>query len=155
MEQIKLTILGEPTPQPRHRHFSRGKGDKSFVQTYDPAKQKKNSFLSIVHDQAPESPFDCPLAVEIEFYFSRPKNHYGTGRNEGVLKSSAPKFHTNKRFDIDNLMKFCLDALNKIFWTDDGIICAGEIKKYYAKEGESPRTIITIIPLEEDDYKLF
>jgi len=142
MKPIHLIILGQPKAQPRHRHFTRG----SLHGTYDPAKQAKHSFLSLAFENAPNKPLDIPLRVDINFYFQRPKNHYGTGKNANVLKTTAPYFHTSKP-DADNLRKFCLDALNKVFWRDDSIICQGYSQKIYS---ENPRTKIFISEAKEN-----
>jgi len=137
---MKLKILGVPKPQPRHRHFQRGK----FKGTYDPAKGDKQSFLYLVLEQAPSAPLDEPLRVDIDFFFPRPKGHYGTGKNSGVLKATAPTNHIS-RPDIDNLRKFVMDAMNKVFWRDDSIICEGHTRKIYS---DMPRTEIEISTLK-------
>ena len=136
MIEIKLIVLGEPKAQPRHRHFQRG----SFVQTYDPAAKDKQSFAGILQQQAPKEPISGPVVLELRFYMARPKNHYGTGKKVGMLKDNAPQFHTG-RPDLDNLTKFCQDAMNKIFWRDDAQICELTAWKEYS---ERPRTEIFI-----------
>ena len=134
--KIKISVLGNPKPQPRHRHFQRGK----FKGTYDPAKKDKQSFLFLVLEHAPQKPFDEPLRVDIDLYFARPKAHYGTGKNKGILKPSAPIRHIVKP-DVDNCAKFVFDSMNKVFWRDDSIICEGHIRKLY---DDMPRVEITI-----------
>jgi len=136
MTQIRLTVLGEPSAQPRHRYFQRG----TFVQSYDPASAKKKTFASILEETAPETPINVPIAVELTFFMSRPRTHYGTGRKAGFLKDSAPEWHTG-RPDLDNLCKFTTDALNRIYWHDDSLICQMTAKKLYS---ERPRTEIII-----------
>jgi Holliday junction resolvase RusA-like endonuclease len=135
--RIELIIHGEPKSQQRHRHFSRG----NFHGTYDPSSKDKDNFLLKAMENKPEKPLDEPLCVDIYFYFSRLKSHYGTGKNSQILKKLAPKYHTKKP-DIDNLRKFVLDSLNKVYWRDDSIICQGSTCKYYT-EG-TPRTHIVI-----------
>lgn len=131
-----MVVLGEPKAQARHRHFSKGK----FTQTYDPSSEKKGSFLSVIHEQAPEQPYDGPLILELDFFMSRPKSHYGTGSKSDQLKPTAPEWHTGKP-DIDNLVKFVQDALNRVFYRDDSLICQIIARKLYSQR---PRTEITI-----------
>lgn len=50
-----------------------------------------------------------PCVYRISFYFPRPLSHYGTGRNAGVLKESAPAWPMT--MDIDKLQRTVLDAL--------------------------------------------
>jgi Holliday junction resolvase RusA-like endonuclease len=138
---LKLVVMGQPKPQPRHRHFKRG----NFHGTYDPASDAKQSFLSVILSYAPEKPLDEPLCVDIDFYFARPKNHFGTGKNKDKLKLTAPNYHTT-RPDIDNLRKFIMDAMNKVFWRDDSIICEGHTRKKY---DIMPRTEIIVKTITE------
>jgi len=135
-EAIRLTVLGEPTAQKRHRHVSKG----GFTRSYDPSAADKGDFLSIVQNNAPEKPFDCPLRVDVTFFFSRPKSHFKSGKNSHILKDNAPVWHTS-RPDRDNLDKLVMDSMSKVFWRDDSLVCAGEIQKLYS---DNPRTEITI-----------
>lgn len=136
---IFLSVLGEPKAQKRHRHVNMGK----FTRQYDPSASDKGDFLSVVQFKAPEKPFDVPLNLDIRFYFSRPKSHYKTGKNAHLLKDTIPNWHTSKP-DTDNCFKFCTDALNKIFWRDDSLICSVTVTKQYS---ENPRIEILITPL--------
>ncbi len=140
----KLVILGKPKAQgrPRARNTSR------FVQVYDDPKSAKEKYRLevIVQEQAPEKLLDCPLRVDLNFYLPRPKGHYGTGRNAGVLKASAPNHHTKKP-DIDNLRKLVMDALTNVFWRDDSLVCEGRTQKYYS---DMPRTEIYIKALAKN-----
>jgi Holliday junction resolvase RusA-like endonuclease len=140
---IKLTVLGEPSAQPRHRHYTMGSGVQMHVQTYDPATQAKQTFASILQQDAPKTPIDEPIMLEMNFYMRRPKSHYGTGKNISKIKPNAPEWCATKP-DVDNLAKFVQDALNKIFYRDDSLICQITCRKLYS---EKPRTEITITTL--------
>ena len=133
---IKLSILGEPKAQKRHRHVRMG----NFVRQYDPSASDKGDFLSIVQYNAPKEPFAVPLAIAIRFYFTRPKSHFKTGKNSHVMKDTAPLWHTSKP-DVDNMAKFLMDSLNKIYWKDDSYIADCWITKQY---DDKPRTEIDI-----------
>ena len=85
-----------------------------------------------------------PLLIEATFYVARPKVHYGTGRNAGILKASSPRYPTG-RPDYSNLVKLIKDALtlSGVLPDDDQIIgfAPGELsRKVYAPFGEPPRT---------------
>jgi Holliday junction resolvase RusA-like endonuclease len=133
---IRRTVLGEPKAQARHRHFTRG----TFSGEYDPSSKDKQSFAGILQREAPEEPISAPIALELTFYMSRPKNHYGTGKKAEFLKELAPEYHSG-RPDLDNLTKFVQDSLNKIYYRDDVLICQLTAKKLYS---ENPRTEIII-----------
>ena len=133
---IKLSILGEPKAQKRHRHVRMG----NFVRQYDPSASDKGDFLSIVQYNAPKEPFAVPVAIAIRFYFTRPKSHFKTGKNSHVMKDTAPLWHTSKP-DVDNMAKFLMDSLNKIYCKDDSNIADCWIIKQY---DDKPRTEIEI-----------
>lgn len=141
MEKIERIVLGEPNAQERHRSVKLKGTD--FITQYDPSVKKKKSFSSILQEGAPTVPLEGAIMLELNFYMSRPKSHYGTGKNLTTLKASAPDWHVG-RPDIDNLQKFVQDALNKVYWRDDSIICQVTTRKLYS---ERPRTEIIITKL--------
>lgn len=65
------------------------------------------------------APATRPCVTELMFYFKRPVSHYRTGKNAGVLRDAAPKFHAQTP-DIDKLCRAALDALTYAgVWVDD------------------------------------
>ena len=138
-------MLGEPKAQQRHRDREPviGKNGRSFTPKYDPSSKDKTDFLIQVRSQAPPTPMMGPVRVDATFYFIRPRSHYGTGKNEGVLKESAPVYHTSKP-DRDNCDKKCMDAMSKVFWHDDSQVCAGILLKLYS---DQPRVVLSITEL--------
>lgn len=90
-------------------------------------------------------PLSGPVRCEIVFVLKRPKNHYGTGRNTGILKSTAPYWHTSKP-DRTKLMRSTEDALKGILLKDDSHVCDGNVRKIY---GEKTGAQITVTSLEE------
>ena len=130
---IHIIVAGLPKSQKRHR-FGRG-----F--TYDPSKEDKTTFLSLIREQAPEHPILGPIALNVIFSMPRPKKHFKTGKHFNSLKTDAPYYHTY-RPDIDNLLKFVMDALGReIFFKDDSQVSQINCMKVY---GDYPRTEIII-----------
>ena len=98
---ISFTLLGEPIPLKRHR-IARGI-------MFNPSSKEQKTFLKSSEEFIPHEPLEGPLEARMIFYFSRPKYHYGTGRNANVKKKGAPIWHS-KKIDLDNLIKFVLDS---------------------------------------------
>lgn len=98
---INFTLLGEPIPLKRHR-MARGI-------MFNPSSKEQKTFLKLSEEFIPHTPLEGPLEARMIFYFSRPKYHYGTGRNASVKKKGAPIWHS-KKIDLDNLIKFVLDS---------------------------------------------
>lgn len=138
MNEIKLTIPGEPNALKRHRTVKVKSG---ININYDPSHEDKSIFAwKAIADNKPDKPYSGPTRLTVYFYMPRPKSHFRTGKFKGLVKDAAPVFHIVKP-DLDNLIKFVKDALNKIYWTDDSIICTIISRKLYS---ENPRTEITI-----------
>ena len=84
-----------------------------------------------------------PVAVTMTFYVARPKGHYGSGRNAGTLKASAPPFPIVKP-DALKLARGTEDAMTGIVWRDDAQVVDLGVRKRY---GLPERAEITVCPL--------
>jgi Holliday junction resolvase RusA-like endonuclease len=134
--EISFSIPGTPKALKRHRHSFKN----NVHRNYDPSADDKRTFLDLAFEHKPEKPLDCPISIDVVFYFDRPKSHFGTGKNKDVLKQNAPTWHTTTP-DIDNLSKFIFDSFNGVFWRDDSLICQEISQKLYS---DNPSTLITI-----------
>lgn len=130
---LDLVVYGEPIPLMRHR-VARG-------HMYNPVKNLQTQFAEACLEYLPINPLEGALEVQLIFYFKRPKSHYRTGKYSSELKASAPVHHTGTK-DLDNLVKFVLDALNKKAYKDDGQICSIYTHKFYTNY--DPRIVIKI-----------
>lgn len=133
---LKLVIPGKPVALSRTGH---GQFGNRWLAS------NSSTQLGLVVDawtRAGEARFpdDAYLRVTTSFYFERPKSHFGTGRNAGILK---PAFLTAYpgRPDIDNLVKLAIEALQGNAYRDDSrIVEVFAVKKY----GPRPRTEIEV-----------
>jgi len=145
-------VDGQPRPQPRHRAFARkGKDGRFHARAFDPgtAEGWKAAVALAAKPFLHGEPVGGPVRVDVEFIFERPKGHFGTGRNSGVLKPAAPHWHTRgmgtNGGDRDNLDKAVLDALTQVgLWKDDGQVCDGSVRKRFAEQGERPGAVISV-----------
>jgi crossover junction endodeoxyribonuclease RusA len=87
---------------------------------------------------------DGPVQMDVVFVFGRPAAHFGTGRNAGVLKDSAPGWHSQVP-DRDKLLRAIGDAMTKVVYRDDARICDGRACKIFTGPGyPQPGVKITI-----------
>lgn len=113
-----ITVLGKPVPQGSKTKTKWGMYDDN-AETLKPWREAvKTACLDILGDRPP---LTGPCEVSVWFYMTRPQSHYGTGRNAGVLKTSAPAYPCTRGIgDIDKLQRSCLDAMTDAgVWTDD------------------------------------
>jgi Holliday junction resolvase RusA-like endonuclease len=71
-----------------------------------------------------------PVALHVVFTFTRPRAHFGTGRNARQLKPSAP-WYVHGRPDADKLLRAVGDALTGVAWRDDGQVASVRVAKVY------------------------
>jgi len=122
---FETTIQFEPVSLKRHRHRLKGG-------TYDPSKKDKDEFVKVLGG-FPEEKMTKPIKCTLDFYCKRPKNHYRSGKYSDLLKDNAPKYNTNNK-DLDNMVKFVLDALNDKLYVDDCQIIEINCRKMYTEE---------------------
>lgn len=120
---FERTIQFEPVSLKRHRHRLKGG-------TYDPSKKDKDEFIKVI-GELPADKITKPIKCKLHFYCKRPKSHYKSGKKSNELKDSAPKYNTNNK-DLDNMVKFVLDALNDKLYTDDCLIVEINCIKSYS-----------------------
>jgi Holliday junction resolvase RusA-like endonuclease len=144
MQQIKFTIFGNPKSWKRHKTAMTKSG---YVRHYDPGEIDKSNFLAKAMEHRPKEPLKNPLILTLFFNIARPKSHYRTGKNAGKLKDSAPISCTT-RPDLDNYVKFVLDALNGVFWIDDAQVFSLYASKTYSS---NPSVLVSIVEIENDE----
>jgi Holliday junction resolvase RusA-like endonuclease len=125
----RIVIHGKPIAKKRPMFVRRGK----FVQTINQQETEEGRWLWEATPQLPDEIMHGPVKMFCIFSFERPKSHYGTGRNSGKLKPSAPDHHIQKP-DADNLLKWVKDCLNGQAYRDDSQITnVGAIKRWSNK----------------------
>lgn len=95
-----------------------------------------------------EPPTHMPVRVCLYFTFQRPKGHYGTGKNGGVVKESSPRWHATKP-DADKLARACLDAMTGIAYRDDSQVAGLTVEKVY---GEEPGVTVHVEPADAEAF---
>lgn len=98
---------------------------------------------------APPEPLDEPMYLQIEIYVPRPKSHYGTGRNAGLLKPSAPSLPATG-LDWDKVARCASDACEAAGWVcNDARFCYGFVMRRYAETPDAERVEVRAWPLRE------
>ena len=149
-EIISFTVHGKPEPAGSKRAFPFKKRDGSLGVSVSDANKNTKPWQAVVTATALDAMngrelLRGPLSAMFKFYVSRPKSHYGTGKNSEVLKPSAPKYPVT-RPDALKLCRGAEDALTGFLYGDDSQIVREVIEKYYGQ----PRVEITVIQLEGD-----
>ncbi len=138
---LTFRIPGKPIAKARPKFVRKG----SYMGAYNPQETEESRFLWEVKQRVPAewSPLEGVITLWCEFKFKRPKSHFGTGKNADKLKPSAPKYHLQKP-DLDNLVKFVKDCLNKVVWMDDKQIVEAKALKRWCSEYEKEESFIVV-----------
>ncbi|WP_433856737.1 RusA family crossover junction endodeoxyribonuclease [Streptomyces kronopolitis] len=87
---LTVTVYGLPAPQGSKSH----KGNGRMVESSIHVKPWREAVVWAMRQKIARHrgwrPLDEALEASMVFSFNRPKSHYGTGRNAGILKPSAP-----------------------------------------------------------------
>ena len=133
-EIVRFRIHQNPKAQQRHRY----KMVKKRYATYNPSSQAQALFGSAVKDKlsGAELPIfnnsNALIHLKLIFRLKRPASHFETRKAvRGQLKQNAPKGFVHGKPDVDNLAKFCLDAMNGILFKDDSQVVFLETMKIY------------------------
>jgi Holliday junction resolvase RusA-like endonuclease len=130
---ISFVVLGHPQAKGSKRAIPiRGRSYPALADSNPRAKAWASLVSGAAHEAMAGAPILRvePVAVELAFYFDRPKGHYGTGRNAWRLKDSAPS-HMIVMPDADKLARCALDALTGIVFRDDAQVADLGVVKWY------------------------
>jgi Holliday junction resolvase RusA-like endonuclease len=146
---ITIRVHGIPAPQGSKRHVGNGRmveSSKAVGPWREAVRQEAQAALVGTADGWDIS----PLIVYVVFVLPRPKGHYGTGRNAGQVKPSAPKYPAG-RPDLDKLERAVLDGLTAGgVWRDDSQVAFLMAGKVYADE-VPPGAVIQVEPCAWED----
>lgn len=132
--EVEFIVYGEPRPQGSKRAFAgRNKHGQLKVRVVDdnPHTKSWRQEVAIAARAAWNRPLldrSVPVRLSLCFVRPRPESHYGTGKNSGVLKATAPAYPT-QRPDTLKLARAVEDALTGVVWTDDSQAVRHELSK--------------------------
>lgn len=146
---IVVRVLGTPVPQ-GSKTAARARNGRAFVRDANPGplarwrKEVTTATRNTIGTAA--SPLDGPLQIDVTYWFTRPGNHYGTGRNSHILKSHAPT-HVATIPDIDKLLRSTFDGLaDGGAYVNDSRIVRVTAEQRYANHGQPPGAMIVLEP---------
>ena len=100
MFEFTFTVRGTPRSKGSFRPITikrKGGGTRAIM---IPANKKsqtwENAIAAAAAEACPHQFMSQPIALTMTFHMARAKGHYGTGRNAGKLKDSAPQYVTKK-----------------------------------------------------------
>ena len=136
MGEFVLTFTVPGMPQGKARPRVSLKNGKARAYTPQKTRAYENQVQFSVLQVLPHG-FEAitgPVRVDVRAWYRRPKSHYGTGRNAGVLKPQFENVWPGTVPDLDNVEKAICDSLNGLVWKDDAQVVDMRSRKFYEDE---------------------
>jgi Holliday junction resolvase RusA-like endonuclease len=154
---LTFTVYGNPQPRgsktagfSKGRTFMRDSNPKSYPWMRDVAQAAGIAMRNADGFPVAYELMRGALRVDVDFYLPRPKGHFGSGKNAGNVKASAPSRPITKP-DKGKLERGTLDALEGVVYANDAQVVEGDSRKFY---GEPARCEIRIFELSDDAVDL-
>jgi Holliday junction resolvase RusA-like endonuclease len=134
----------DPVPQARHRVNGR--------RTFDPHTEHKRAlrngilrYLDNAYGITTGPLTTSCVSIELTFLIKRPISHFVNGNRSNGLRESYQNRMPTTSGDIDNYVKFFLDAIDGIFFQNDRDVISIKAMKLYCNESRG-RIIYNIRP---------
>jgi Holliday junction resolvase RusA-like endonuclease len=147
VSRIEFTVLGEPQPQGSKMVVQQRGRRPRMIEDNPLTEPWRSTVAKAAHAAMNGELLTGPLRLRAVFVFARPRAHFGTGRNEGRLKASAP-LYVPKRPDVDKLLRAIGDACTGVVFRDDAQVVIVSAEKHY---GEPPCAHVTVDELAVED----
>ena len=130
MTRIALYAVGDPAPKGSMKHVGNG----VMIESSKRVKPWRRQVAAAARDVMAGRPLlTGPVAVTAIVRLPRPKGHYGTGRNAGRLKPSAPRYPISRALgDADKHARSLLDGMTGAVYEDDSQVVVVHLYKQYA-----------------------
>ncbi|OYW41811.1 hypothetical protein B7Z28_02100 [Candidatus Saccharibacteria bacterium 32-45-3] len=128
-----LTVDGTP------RCWKRPKSTRHGGLMFNPSAPQQAMFRAACTNEFLRAPLEGPLKIELLFLFPREHYHFD---HDGQILPGAPRFY-GRIADVDNLIKFALDAMIGAIYVDDAQVMEIKAVKRYA-DGMVGRTTVFV-----------
>lgn len=155
-KEIHFTVVGKPqqrgSKQANVRYDRSGKPitkDGRILTFAKDDNDKSKEWMNLVRDKAVECMngvpmMEGPVMLTAKFYFLRPAGHFGTGKNAGIIKDSAPLNYCGTP-DLSKLLRCVEDGLSQLVYRDDRQIFTygHQTGKYWTTETPRVEVVVT------------
>ena len=139
---IAFRVTGTAAPQGSKRHVGGGRMIE-MSKALGPWRERVHA--KAVETMAGAAPTTLPVRLSVRFTFMRPRSHYRSGKNQHLVKPSAPPVMMGAP-DLSKLVRAIEDALTGVVFRDDALVVQLYAEKLY---GEIPCCDIAVENMEE------
>lgn len=157
--RLSFTVLGRPQPAGSKRAYVHPKTGRAIVTDASPrSKPWKQEVAAAAREavcrefgEVERPPFQGPVELTVTFFRQRPKGHFGSGRNAGVVKQGADAFPVSKP-DATKLLRGVEDALTSVVWRDDAQVVDQHVFKRFGAP-ERAEVVVRALPASVGEIK--
>lgn len=136
MNEIRFFVAGKPQPAGSKRAFPFKRKDGKLGVAVSDDNPRAVDWKAVIAHQALhhagwQELLTGPIELRLIFHVARPAGHFGSGKNSGIVKASAPPRPTTKP-DVLKLARGVEDALTNVLWRDDAQIVDEHLHKVYS-----------------------
>ena len=150
MTEFRLFVPGKAAPQGSRKFMGRSNTGKGImVESSQRVRPWRDLIVTMALDAVDQGApvYVGPVDVALDFTFDRPQHHFGSGKNAGLLKVTAPVFPRTGG-DLDKLCRAACDALGRKHGAgviaDDADIVRLEATKHFATKLYPVGCVITV-----------
>lgn len=141
MQEFDFVVPGKPIPQGSKRWLPNGQMKEANPSLRPWRATVTGTVMEAIASTEGFEKFTGPVRLNCVFVFTRPKGHYGTGRNEGKVKPNAPHYVSTVP-DLDKIIRSLNDGITDAgLWNDDSQVVAIAASKRY---GDAAGVIVNI-----------
>lgn len=131
---MKFVLDGKPVSQGRPRAVKTHNGIRVYNPDADSKQNDRKKIMQQMRAQSLSTRLDGPIAVNMTF-------HMGQAAKRVTERLNGSPFP--KKPDIDNMVKYYLDVLNDLVFTDDRLIVELWCKKVYSDKTKVEIDVMT------------
>jgi Holliday junction resolvase RusA-like endonuclease len=129
VRSISFIVYGTPGPQGSKTNYGRGRTVESSAKVKPWREAVKAAAREAMGDQW--QMLTGPVWLTLYVGYSRPASHFGTGRNGGRIKPSAPRDKATAP-DLSKIIRSTEDALTEAgIWRDDRLVISVCASKFW------------------------
>lgn len=144
---LGVWIPGTPRPQGSLKIVTSASTGQAFAKNSNTLIEYRNFAVGeYAKAWGAQQPLETPVSLRLIFYLSRPKSHYGTGKNAKKLKPSAPRWPGGTP-DTDKLIRAQADALTiaRVVADDALFVEIAARKEWAGDRGPGVKTVIVAL----------
>ena len=144
---LSVFVPGIPRPQGSMQLFRARNGHEVAKYSDRTIEWRHLVTAAVRHATAEQPPTRSAVVLHVVFHLPRSKGHFGTGRNAGVVRGSAPRWPASMP-DLDKLIRAVGDGIGDAgtVWFDDAQVVEIRARKVYA--AAEPGARIRVFELE-------